>query len=459
MKKKLLPILAIILFLSGTLGIFFSAHKTVTLVVNGESQTLATYAFTVQGLLEGQGIPIGEEDSLTPPMTHWLREGETINLEQASQFLITVDGEEYILLTSERLPVEILSQVDITLFPGDQIYVDGAPGAPEDPITHRAGHSLQVRRGTPITLFVDGQKQTFTSGAATLAQALWDEGIRLYSSDHLAPAPSTPLNGDPLQVQLTRSQELTIHLQSRTIPTRSTASSVGTALAEAGLALQDLDYSLPDENAPLPKDGQIQVVRVQEEIILEQEPIPFGVTFQPADSVDLDTQAILAGGEYGIQARRVRVRYEDGEEVSREVEKEWTAKEPQPRVIGYGTKITVRTVDTADGTLQYWRKVTAYATSYKPGDAGVNNTTASGATLKKGVIAVIRSWFGYMQGQRVYIPGYGIATIEDIGGGVAGQNWVDLGYAKDNYVPWNRNVTVYFLTPIPASGNIMWVLE
>jgi len=459
MKKKLFPILAITILLSAALGAFLVAHKTITLVVNGESQTLTTYAFTVKGLLIKQGISIKEEDSLTPSLAHWLREGESVQLEKAAQFLLTVDGEEYTLLTAERLPADILSLVDVVLLPGDQIYVDGEPQASEDILPRRAGHSLDVRRGTPITLLVDGQEQTFTSGAGTLAQALWDEGIRLYSSDHLTPAPSTPLTSDPLQVHLTRSQELTIHLQNTTIPIRSAASSIGAALVEAGLALQGLDYCLPDENDPLPEDGKIKVIRVQEEIILEQEPISFGVTFQSTDTVELDSQAILAGGEYGIQARRLRVRYENGEEVSREVEKEWTAKEPQPRVIGYGTNITVRSVDTPHGTMQYWREITAYATSYKPGDAGVNNTTASGATLKKGVIAVIRSWFNYMQGQRVYIPGYGIATIEDIGGGIAGKHWVDLGYQEDDYVNWHQSVTVYFLTPIPAPENIMWVLE
>ncbi|OQX61354.1 MAG: hypothetical protein B5M51_08125 [Anaerolinea sp. 4484_236] len=460
MKKKLLPLFSIVLIISGAAIIFGSVQKTVTLVVNEESYPLTTYALTVGGMLEQYGIPLKAEDSLSPSAQHWLREGETVRLEQAAHFLVMADGESETILTAARKPANILSLTETPLYPGDRIFVDGKPVPPDVPIPYQASHSLQVRRATPLTLFVAGEQElSFTSVASTLAQALWDEHIFLYSSDYLTPAPSTPLTGKPLQVNLTRSQELTIHVWDETIHTLSAASNIGTALAETGLALQGLDYSIPDENSPLPEDGEIQVVRVQEKIILEQVPIPFGVSFQAADTVELDSQAILAGGEYGVQARRIRVRYENGEEVSREMEKEWMAKEPQPRVVGYGTNINVRSVDTPSGTMQYWRKVTAYATSYKPGDAGVNNTTASGATLKKGVIAVIRSWYWYMQGQRVYIPGYGIATIEDIGGGVAGQHWVDLGYSKEDYVPWHQNVTVYFLTPIPAPENIMWVLE
>ncbi len=460
MKKKFLFILAITLFLGGAFLVFTSLHKTVTLVVNGDSQSTITYTFTVGRFLEAQGILLKDEDVLNLPLGHWLREGEIIQLEQAGQFFIVADGEEHVLLTAARKPANILAQADVPLYAGDQVYVDGELSRPDAVVPYRAGHSLQVRRATPISLYMDGQERTFTSNAVTLAQALWGEGIRFRNGDHLSPGPHTLLGGDPLRVQLSHAQELTIHLPPhKTVHTLSTAPSVGTALAEAGLSLQGLDYSVPDENSPLPEDGEIQVVRVREDIILEQEPIPFGSSFQSTNELELDTQQILEAGEYGIQAKRVRVRYENGEEVAREVEKEWVAKEPVSRVVGYGTKVNVRTVETADGALQYWRAVTAYATSYKPGDAGVGNITASGATLEKGVIGVIRSWFNYMQGQRVYIPGYGFATIEDIGGGYGSGHWVDLGYSEGDYVNWHQNVTVYFLTPVPAPENIMWVLE
>jgi len=143
------------------------------------------------------------------------------------------------------------------------------------------------------------------------------------------------------------------------------------------------------------------------------------------------------------------------------VEDEWTAREPKPRIVGYGTNVIIRTASTADGPVSYWRAVEAYATSYSPCRIGIPNTcsytTASGKTVQKGMIGVIRSWYYYMQGQPVYIPGYGFATVEDIGGGVAGRHWVDLAYSDEEWVGWASSVTVYFLAPAPA--NIMWFLE
>ena len=79
--------------------------------------------------------------------------------------------------------------------------------------------------------------------------------------------------------------------------------------------------------------------------------------------------------------------------------------------------------------ITYWRKMTAYATSYDETCLGCNDYTSSGHYLDKGVIAVTLDWYRYMQGMRVYIPGYGFATIEDVGQGVPwSTNWVDLGY-------------------------------
>jgi hypothetical protein len=65
-----------------------------------------------------------------------------------------------------------------------------------------------------------------------------------------------------------------------------------------------------------------------------------------------------------------------------------------------------------------------------------------------------------MKGLKVYIPGYGFASVEDVGGGVPwSNNWVDLGYKEKNYVPWSQYVTVYFLWPPPPPENIMYVLN
>jgi 3D (Asp-Asp-Asp) domain-containing protein len=73
-------------------------------------------------------------------------------------------------------------------------------------------------------------------------------------------------------------------------------------------------------------------------------------------------------------------------------------------------------------------------------------------------VGVIRSWFNVMQGMPVYVPGYGYGSIEDIGGGIAGRHWIDLGFTDENIVPWHNWTTIYFLTPVPSPDRILYIL-
>ncbi len=101
-----------------------------------------------------------------------------------------------------------------------------------------------------------------------------------------------------------------------------------------------------------------------------------------------------------------------------------------------------------------------YATSYSPCNSGVANcgaTTASGKALQKGVVAVNRNLYFNMLGQRLFIPGYGTGTIEDLCGGCTGKPWIDLGFSDSDYQTWHSWVTVYFLTPVPS--NIIYDLQ
>ncbi len=458
LNKTIVILAAAALILLGVATLTVSAHKQVHLIINGKQETKSTFAFTVGGFLHQQQIPWDEEDVLYPPPQHVLRGQDTIVLQNGSHITVRADQETTRLVTTQRKPANILAEGDIPLFPQDRILVNNEAVEPDHELAYHPQYTIDIERATPVTVFSGTDTIQFTTHAPTLAQALWEEGIPLYEGDQLVPPAHTELQGKPLDVDLQRSRPINVTLPTRTMTGRTTADTVGGALAELGLTLQGRDYSTPGEDQPIPSSGNIQVTRVTEDVILQQEPIPFTNTYQAVNDLEIDQRKIVEGGQYGLKASRVRVVYEDGVEKERITEKEWTAKEPQPRVIGYGTKIVKHTENTRDGQIQYWRKITAYATSYDETCPGCDDTTYSGAPLKKGSIAVTRDWYQYMAGLRVYIPGYGFGRIEDIGAGVVGEYWVDLGYRSENYKPWNRNVDVYFLWPPPSAQNIMYVL-
>lgn len=380
---------------------------------------------------------------------------------QAGPVVFTIlDGEQiYALPTSERVPARILSQAGLTLDPADRILSQGLTVAADEPLPPATAYTLQIRRAVPLTLVSNGQTQVVETSALTVGQALSEAGIPLYVGDSLDPPPETPITG-PMTVTHTPGRELTVTIAGRPLTIRSAAPTVGQALAEAGIPLIGLDYSLPAESDPPPADGQIRVVRVSESLVLAQKPIPFTSEFVASAEVELDQQQVLQPGEAGLAVSRTRIRYEDGQEAARQTEGETIVRPPKKRIVGYGTKIVVRTTDLGGVTIEYWRAVPMFATSYSPCRSGVDQClpgTSSGKPVKKGVVAVVQRWYVYMQGQPVYIPGYGHATIEDVGGGIPGTPWIDLGYSDEDWVQWGDWVTVYFLTPLPA--DVLYVLD
>jgi 3D (Asp-Asp-Asp) domain-containing protein len=191
---------------------------------------------------------------------------------------------------------------------------------------------------------------------------------------------------------------------------------------------------------------------VAERFLVEDEPIPFEVLWQPDPDLEIDNYHLIQGGMPGILQRRIRVEYEDGEAISRAVDNEYVAVAPANKVLGYGTKIVIRTVDTPQGPVEYWRKYRVLATSYSASTAGVSPSnpfygrTRSGRPAGYGIIAVDPRWIPL--GSNVYVPGYGIAFAGDTGGKIKGKR-IDLGYSDDSLVLWYRWVDVYLLTPVP----------
>jgi uncharacterized protein YabE (DUF348 family) len=379
---------------------------------------------------------------------------------QPSKTPITIQdsGQTYTLASAEHLPSKLLAEAGLTLSAHDRLLYLGAAIPLDQPLPEATAYTLQIRRAVTLTLIQPDGGQTLQTSAFTVAQALNEAGISLASSDLLDPPAETPISG-ALTVTYAPAREYTVHMDGKSVAIRSAAATVGQALAEAGISLIGLDTSLPSEGDPLPQDGQIHILRVSETVSLNQKTIPFNSRFEASAELELDTQGIVQAGEPGLSVQRVRIRYEDGKETARQEEKESVIRPPRDQVAGYGTKVVVRTA-TVDGvTLQYWRAVRVYTTSYSPCRSGGSRCypgTASGKPVQKGVVAVVSRWYPYMVGQSIYIPGYGYATIEDIGGGFPDRYWVDLGWSDADYQAMDGWNTVYFLVPVPA--NILYIL-
>ena len=459
-NKKIHIIFSALLIISGFVLIYFSANRSVTIYKDGQSISINSRALTVSSALADSGIQISPADQILPAANHIIGWKPFIAIKTAKQAQVWTpqSGLSEIFYTTESLPGNILQKGGVRLFPGDKIRWNGAVIDPNKPLPDIKSILLQVDAAKHIELILDDKVISLYTAAPTVGHILWEQGIIIGRSDSLRPSANEQVEENST-ITLDRARPVTIISGDQTLSSLSASETVGAVLQDAGVALQGLDYSIPGEFETLPEDRNIQVVRVSEEVLLNETLIPIETEYVQDPDLELDQESFLETGQPGIKISSQRVRYENGNETSRQIEEEWVARQPVNKKIGYGTKVIPHTLETADGIIEYYRAVPVYATSYSPCRSGSETClsgTSLGVPLKKGVIGVTYPWFLAFGGHEVYIPGYGRAVIADVGGGIPGKRWVDLGYSDDDYVNWSQDTTLYFLTPAPA--DVPWIL-
>ena len=453
--KKFSPYLLALLLAVGA-WLMLSRSKTVQIVLNGEEISATVKGFTVKDALQEAGIPYNSKlDLISPSPNALLYSHDSLSIDQAQIILIKSPSGSIRLISPARDLTAIFDQAGLTVSEKSRIVLDGSTHDLDIPLSYAPRHQIVIYPQAVITVRKNATTKKIRTTQNTLGEALYHAGFNLHADDLAAPF-SRAMEAATQTVNLKSAGEITIQASKTKITTSTAAETVGEALAESGITLQGLDYSIPAENKKIPDDKIIQIVRVEEESIIEQSLTPYEILSQPVPDLPIDNYKLVQAGENGIQAKRIKIRYEDDEEVSRDTEDSWIVKLPSAQIEGYGTKITVRTLDTPNGPIQYWRAHEFRITSYHPGEMNPNNPwyghVYCGGLFKAGFIAVDLNYIPC--GTQIYIPGYGIGIAMDTGH-IRGA-WIDLGYTDEEYIPWSKYLTVYFLAPIPPLDQIPW---
>ncbi|HEX2517610.1 MAG TPA: ubiquitin-like domain-containing protein [Chloroflexota bacterium] len=395
-----------------------------------------------------------------PPLEVTLARFRPAGSEGPDWMLVEVDGRALRAAPgagSERIE-EVLAAAGIRLAAEDRVEI-----LPEQ--AGRPGRAV-VRRAVPFSLVDGGAPTTLRAAAPTVGEALATSGVAVYPADIVQPPLEAAL-APGLRVAIQRARPVTIGGPDVHLETRSRAESVGALLAEQGVPLGELDLVEPGLEAPVPAYGSVRVVRVREETEQVLIPLLFGTRQQVQAGLTPGARVRLQTGQEGVIEQTVRVRFEDGAEVSRQTLGE-TRREPVEEVIGIGPAVVAAVVPAAPAPAAPPRSATApapsggpegarrsmsmVATAYDPGPASTGKSpghpaygiTASGMRAGYGVVAVDPRVIPL--GTRLYIPGYGNAIAGDTGGAIKGQR-IDLGYATYNEaIRFGRQtVTVYVL--------------
>jgi len=191
--------------------------------------------------------------------------------------------------------------------------------------------------------------------------------------------------------------------------------------------------------------------------------VPFREVEQLDPKLPADMRVILQEGVNGQMTKTAEVSYLNSQETEHTVISETVIKEPVDQIVAVGTGeeyveqdsgmpiIGNGVIITADGeVLTYKRSAQFRTTAYSHMDAGCDRITATGTTVRVGAVAVDPTLVPY--GTRMFVicnDGsyvYGIATAEDCGGGIKG-NQLDLYMPtrSECFEYGKRMCTVYFL--------------
>lgn len=201
-----------------------------------------------------------------------------------------------------------------------------------------AGTVVQVRRGKPIHLLLDGRPTVVWVHGLTVGEALEELGMRPGQEDFVWPASGARLV-DGLQVVLRNAVHLTVAVDGKTRDVVSNATRVGDALRRGGVRLGPEDRVSPSVDAFPTPDMKVRIVRVRRVIQTDKLKIPF--THREAQDAKLEKglRRMRQRGAEGVKVRRYATLLENGKPVSRKFLDEKVVRKPRDEIVAVGTGV------------------------------------------------------------------------------------------------------------------------
>ncbi|SCX79311.1 ubiquitin-like domain-containing protein [Alkaliphilus peptidifermentans] len=317
-----------------------------------------------------------------------------------------------------------------------------------------AGISVMKLNKT-IVIDHDGQQTKVSTFAGSVEAILRKEGIQLDENDKVIPQLHEKVV-DGTRIIIHRAFEIMLIDAGEEQVIYTAENTIESLLNSLGIEIDELDKVEPSLQETLLPGETVRITRVEETFLVEEQEIPFQTIIKYNDSLDHGDLKTVQEGEPGFKEVKLRIAYEDGIEIAREVVEEKIHKPVINEIIEKGT---MNYIVTSRGEVRRYTEVlTMEATAY---DAGFESTgknpgdpyygiTRSGTKARPGVVAVDPSVIPL--GTKLYIESmdrtasYGVAVAEDTGSSIKGDR-IDLFFEdrSEALKYGRRNVKVYIL--------------
>jgi uncharacterized protein YabE (DUF348 family) len=184
-QRKSFPILAlnlaIVMVLAGGTAAYGALSQTVTLTVEGKSDTVRTFGGTVADVLDDHGVEVQEGDRLNHAASTSVSDVDTIAVDYAKPVSLTVDGVASEQVVFDQTVGDALTSLGVVAPEGSFVSAKSSADVP------RKGMTLVVSTPKTVTVVADGQKKTLTTTEPTVADVLAEAGVTLDADDEIKP--------------------------------------------------------------------------------------------------------------------------------------------------------------------------------------------------------------------------------------------------------------------------------
>jgi uncharacterized protein YabE (DUF348 family) len=305
-----------------------------------------------------------------------------------------------------------------------------------------------------ISIVVDGKAIEVTTFRSNVTQILKTNNIALGAKDQITVSLDSKVkHGDKIYIK--KAVDVKIMVDGKELNIKSAENSVEDMLRAENIVLNDEDKITPLKYQSLKSGLQVQITRVNTEILQEIKAIDYATEFKSSAELDKGVKKVIQKGQTGKKVIISSVVYENGKEISRKLVSENLKSNPIKEIIALGT-VGVYT-PSRGGEIRYTKKLRVRATAYTadynctgkgPDDPylGITSTGAKAKRSSNGYSTIAVDPRVIPLGTKLWVDGYGYAIAEDIGGAIKG-NKIDLYFrSSDEMWDWGaRNVDIYIL--------------
>jgi uncharacterized protein YabE (DUF348 family) len=185
-----------LLVASGSL--YLHLNKDVTLVVDGTSVSITTFAGSVGELLDGYGVPLGPHDRVAPGTEARVADGMAIRVLHAKEITVVLNGRSRTVFVTASTVEDVLEHINVRLRQGDLV-------EPSRSARIEEGDVIVFREAVQVRVLIDAQDRRVITNAPSVAYLLDSMGVVLDKRDRVVPSADSEL-GSGMRIRVVRVQ-------------------------------------------------------------------------------------------------------------------------------------------------------------------------------------------------------------------------------------------------------------